>query len=233
MTQSGSPGAPGQQQPPAPPRPASWQQAPQQPKAPPPPPTQPPSWTASLMSTAPVAGPAGYYYADVPNRAIAYIIDAIVLTIITILVGMIVSGIFGATINNSVGSKDFGAINYGSVIVGVILNVGIGAAYFTYMWSTMRATVGMRVLGLQIGDEKDGRSITMPQAFSRWLVIGIPTLLAQFTSWFSAGLGIVLSLVGLIWLIALIVSIAQSPTKQGYHDRYARTIMVKAARRAA
>ena len=37
-----------------------------------------PSWTSQLTSTAPVAGPAGLYYADVPNRAIAYIIDAII-----------------------------------------------------------------------------------------------------------------------------------------------------------
>ena len=31
-------------------------------------------------------------------------------------------------------------------------------------------------------------------------------------------------------MIALLVTTAQSPTKQGLHDRYAHTIMVKAAR---
>src|SRR5262245_40190958 len=76
--------------------PPSWQQPPQQPVSPtPPPPSQMPSWTSNLTNTAPVAGPAGYYYADVPNRIIAYIIDIIVLFIIGLVVSAILLGILG------------------------------------------------------------------------------------------------------------------------------------------
>jgi uncharacterized RDD family membrane protein YckC len=33
-----------------------------------------------------------------------------------------------------------------------------------------------------------------------------------------------------VWFIVLLVTTAQSPTKQGIHDKYARTMVVKAAR---
>ena len=38
-------------------------------------------------------------------------------------------------------------------------------------------------------------------------------------------------LLSFIWFIALLVTTAQSPTKQGLHDRYAKTMVVKAVRR--
>jgi uncharacterized RDD family membrane protein YckC len=236
MTQSGPPGSTGQpSQPPPPPQQSGWQQAPTQPTqpAPAPPPaqrTQVPVWTSNLTSTAPVAGPAGYYYADVPNRVIAYIIDIIILAIIGFVVNLIIFAIFGPVRTTTLqGTTE----NLGASLVAAVLGLAISAGYFIYMWSAMRGTVGMKVLGLQIGDERDGRSITYQQGFIRWLIIGIPGILATFAGTLGIGIGFLLGLVGIIWLIALLVSIAQSPTKQGYHDRYAHTIMVKAARQAA
>lgn len=214
-------GPPSWQQPPQPPSPPpaqSWQQSPQQPQPPTPPPSQAPSWTANITSTAPVVGPAGYYYADVPNRIIAYIIDVILLGIINLIVLALVVAIMGAS----------DAASIVITVIGLVISIG----YWVWSWSSRRMTVGMQLLGLQIGSEADGSTITQGQALVRWAIIGVPGLLASATSYFSSGLGVLLSLVGAIWLIALLVSIAQSATKQGYHDRYAKTIMVKAARRA-
>lgn len=205
------------QQPASPPPPQSWQQPPQQPV--PPTPTQQPSWTANLTSTTPVAGPAGFVYADVPNRMIAYIIDIIILAVINFVVSVVMFGIMG--------------ISVGSALIVLIVNLVISIGYFVWCWSSRRMTVGMQLLGLQIGSETDGSTITTNQALVRWVILGLPGVLASVSSYWSDGLGFLLSLVGLIWIIALLVSIAQSPTKQGYHDRYAHTIMVKSARRAA
>ena len=202
---------------PAPPPPQSWQQAPQQPV--PPTPTQQPSWTANLTSTTPVAGPAGFVYADVPNRMIAYIIDIIILAVINFVVSLVLFGIMG--------------ISVGSALIVLAVNLVISIGYFVWCWSSRRMTVGMQLLGLQIGSETDGSTITTNQALVRWVILGLPGVLASVSSYWSDSLGFLLSLVGLIWIIALLVSIAQSPTKQGYHDRYAHTIMVKSARRAA
>jgi uncharacterized RDD family membrane protein YckC len=216
-------GPPSWQQPPqqpAPPSPQSWQQAPQQPVPPGgPPPSRPPSWTANLTSTAPVPGPAGYVYGDVPNRTIAYIIDVILLAVINLVVFTILVGIMGAS----------DATSILITIVGLVISIG----YWVWSWSSRRMSVGMQLLGLQIGSEVDGSTITQNQALIRWAIIGLPSVFASAASYFSSGLGVLLSLVALVWLIVLLVSIAQSPTKQGYHDRYARTIMVKSARRAA
>jgi uncharacterized RDD family membrane protein YckC len=205
------------QQPAPPPPPQSWQQAPQQPV--PPASTQQPSWTANLTSTAPVPGPAGFVYADVPNRVIAYLIDLIILFVINFVISVVLFGIMG--------------VNTGAALVVVIVNLVISIGYWVWFWSTRRMTVGMQLLGLQIGSESDGRTITTNQALVRWAFLGLPGVLASVASYWSDGLGFLLSLVGTIWIIALLVSIAQSPTKQGYHDRYAHTIMVKSARRAA
>src|SRR4051812_21599780 len=98
MSQSGQPGAPQPGGAPPPP-PPSWQSTPQPPAppvgGPPPPGAQPamPSWAGSMMDRTPVAGPAGYYYADIPNRFIAYIIDAIIVGIVGFIVSAIVGGI--------------------------------------------------------------------------------------------------------------------------------------------
>jgi uncharacterized RDD family membrane protein YckC len=178
-----------------------------------------PAWTASLTSTAPVPGPAGYYYADVPNRIIAYIIDAILLAIINLVVSAILVGVMG--------------VSEGTSLVVFVVALVVSVGYWVWSWSSRRMTVGMQLLGLQIGSEVDGSTISQNQAIVRWAVLGLPGVLASAASYFSSGLGVLLSLVGLIWIIALLVSIAQSPTKQGYHDRYAHTIMVKSARRAA
>jgi hypothetical protein len=35
-----------------------------------------------------------------------------------------------------------------------------------------------------------------------------------------------------VWLLLLLYTIAQSPTKQGLQDRYAHTIVIKVRRRA-
>jgi len=154
----------------------------------------------------------------VPNRIIAYIIDVILLGIINLIVLALVVAIMGAS----------DAASIVITVIGLVISIG----YWVWSWSSRRMTVGMQLLGLQIGSEADGSTITQGQALVRWAIIGVPGLLASATSYFSSGLGVLLSLVGAIWLIALLVSIAQSATKQGYHDRYAKTIMVKAARRA-
>jgi uncharacterized RDD family membrane protein YckC len=229
MAQSGPPGAPGQQQPPAPPPPASWQQAPQQPAPPParPPQSQMPSWTANLTSTAPVAGPAGFYYADVPNRIIAYIIDFIVLFIGLVIVALIVNAVIPSTTDfGTVANPAFG------VVYGILAALATGA-YFIYTWVAMRGTIGMKVLGMQIGDEKDGKSLLYNAAILRYVVLYGPFLLSDIVGRFALGLAVVLQLLGLIWFIALLITTAQSPTKQGLHDRQAHSVVVKSARSVA
>jgi uncharacterized RDD family membrane protein YckC len=211
--------------------PPTWQSAP-----PPPPPGAggPQSggggnWTANLTSQHPVAGPAGFFYADVPNRAIAYIIDAIIIGIINLIIGAVIGGVLGGVINTDPRSPGFLQFNFTALLVVTLIGLLVSGAYFVYSWTALRGTPGMKVLGMQIGHERDGSTITMNQAVTRWLLLGAPFSVAQLLNpW--PGLGLIISLLSLVWLIALLVTTAQSPTKQGLHDKYAHTMVVKAAR---
>jgi uncharacterized RDD family membrane protein YckC len=182
--------------------------------APPPPPVQP--------------GPTGFVYADVPNRAIAYIIDAIIDAILAGIVGIVLGAV-----GLSSGSFTPGTLNWNLNVVGLIVSAIvfalISAGYFIYTWTNMRGTYGMKALGMQIGNAGDGKTLTMDQATRRWLIIAAPGVLAQVFLAVPA-VGALLGLLAFGWFLYLLWTTYSSPTKQGFHDIYANTMVVKATR---
>ena len=215
---SGSPQAPPPQAPPpqAPPPQAPPPQAPQ------------PAWMQNLTSTAPVAGPAGLFYADLPNRIIAYVIDMILIGIVGAVIGAITGG-FMPVVSFDLSGWHY---NYVAAIINAVIGAAISAGYFIYMWTAMRGTVGMKVLGMQIGSEKDGSTLSMDQAIRRWLAFGGWISIAQALNPLPL-LGILIGLVALGYVIYLLYTTAQSPTKQGFHDKFVGSMVVKAARSVA
>jgi uncharacterized RDD family membrane protein YckC len=212
----------------------------QTPAAPPPPPESPsggPSggWSAPPPAQ-PVAGASGFVYADVPNRAIAYIIDAIILFVINIIVSLVIGAILGPATRVSFNSNatDLGNlvtadVNYATVLVTALVSTAINGVYFVWTWTQMRGSLGQKLLSMQVGNEGDGKTLTTNQAVTRWIFLGAPFGIAGALNPIPA-LGIIIALAALAWFIALLVTTAQSPTKQGLHDRYAHTMVVKAAR---
>jgi len=168
--------------------------------------------TAPVPSSIP---PSGLVYGDVPNRIIAYIIDGFVLFVINMVIIVVLaaflSGLFGT-------------------IVFTVVGLAISGVYFVYCWTVRRATLGMQALSLQIGTASSGATITQEQAIRRWLALGAAFTIAQM---FASALGPIGALIGLLafaWFIFLLVTTAQSPTKQGWHDVFANTMIVKAAK---
>lgn len=174
------------------------------------------------------AGPEGFVYADVPNRAIAYIIDAIIVAIAAGIVGAVLGAV-----GLSSGSFTTGTLNFNVNIVGLLVSAIVGAAisagYFVYTWTSMRGTFGMKALGMQIGNAVDGKTLTMDQATRRWLVIAAPGILSQVI-FVVPGIGFLLALLAFGWFLYLLWTTYSSPTKQGFHDMYANTMVVKATR---
>lgn len=208
--------APGAQQPPTPPAGGAWQAAP----------------------PAPVPGTPGFVYADVPNRIIAYIIDAIIVGIVSAVVGAVLDGIFGPSVkinglnlNNILSGNIDTSIetNYVRVIIGAAVNLVISAAYFIYTWTSMRGTVGMKALGMQVGNFPDGKTLAQDQAIRRWIALGGPFALVQVLNPLPA-LGGLISLAAFGYVIYLLYTTSQSPTKQGFHDKFANSVIVKASR---
>jgi uncharacterized RDD family membrane protein YckC len=207
--------------------------APQEPTQDSPPAAPPPTsgWTAPASAGAPAATAGGLVYADVPNRAIAYIVDGIILFVINLVVGIVLGGIMGPTVSIDFNSGQV-TTNWGSAVVSAIVSTIITGIYFIYTWTSMRGSPGQRMLGMQVGNAADGATITMEQAIRRWIFLGAPFGLASAFAG-AGGLGLIIGLAGFAYFIYLLVTTAQSPTKQGFHDKQANTVVVKAARSVA
>ena len=219
---------------PAPPPPQqSWQSQPQQPAPPPPAGGQPPSsgmpsWTSNITTSGTIAGPAGTALADIPNRLVAIFIDGIILGIIGAIVNAIVTPILGERLFGGVFGFEVVVPSLLSSIVVVAIVAAVSAGYFIYMWTRMDgATIGMRVLKLRLADAPSGGPVSQQQAINRWLLLGLPIALSQFFYWGIIGWLIWLAVIG--WYIYLLVTTAQSPTRQGFHDTYAKTVVIKLA----
>ena len=231
-------GQPAPQTPPPPPPPPAgspgWQSTPQ-PPGPPPMGGQPgsgmPSWTNNITARGTKTGPAGVALADIPDRIIAFVIDAIIVGIVGFIVGFIMTQILG---DNSV--TIFGVVvptasrqpSLISSLATVVLMLAASAAYFIYMWTRMGgATVGMRVMKLAVRDSTNGGPISQQQAINRWFLVGAPFALYFLYAW--GFIGWIVGLAVLVYEIYLIVTTAQSATRQGLHDTYAKTVVAKVA----
>ena len=124
-----------------------------------------PGWQAPPPPTAPVAGAPGFVYADVPNRIIALIIDSLILGVMNLIIFGVINGILG-----------LGLISF---LASVVVGLAISAAYFTYTWTAMRGTIGMKALGMQIGNAGDGQTLKQDQAVRRWLILFGPQVVSQ------------------------------------------------------
>jgi uncharacterized RDD family membrane protein YckC len=105
-----------------------------------------------------------------------------------------------------------------------ILAVAINGAYFVAFWSGgRRATLGQMLFKIQVGNAFDGRPLSTEQAIRRWLGLG------QFLSAFAFSIAAVglIGVLSLVWVLVLFLTTVSSPTKQGLHDRFANSAVVR------
>src|SRR4029453_5882622 len=162
----------------------------------------PPSsgWQAPPAEPAPAAvpGAGGFVFADVPNRVIALIIDSIILGVINIVIFGVINGILG-----------LGIISF---LASLVVGLAISVAYFTYTCTAMRGPIGMKALGMQIGNAGDGAALKQGQAVRRWLILFGPQVLATSLQYsLNWTLGFVVSIAVLAWYIFLLKTTADSP----------------------
>lgn len=121
------------------------------------------------------------------SRALATIIDFVILAIVTTILNGIVFG--------------------GDPVRGNGLSTLIGLAYFLYFWSSYGhgQTLGDRALSIRVV-KTDGSELTLVDGFIRYV-----GLVLSFLVFF----------IGVIW-------VAFDANKQGWHDKIAKTYVVKA-----
>ena len=166
--------------------------------------------------------PPGLVFADTYTRFAAYFLDGILLSAL-ISIPPAVLGLY-----------DY-ATTYPpepmprATFIGTsIFGLAIQAAYFLWFWTGgRRATPGQRAFNVQVGNAFDGQPLTMSQAIARWLALGYwinLVILLPFLALAAASYAL-----SLIWWLILGISMIVSPTKQGIHDRIARSALVRPA----
>ncbi|MCE5324629.1 RDD family protein [bacterium] len=145
-------------------------------------------------------------YAGFGLRFAAYFIDAVLLVFVAYIIGMLTGGTTEPTGSMS-GEQNtkamLEALNGGAN--GVWISNLINIIYFIGMNTAKGATLGKMALGLKIV-KADGSPIGLGTAIVRYIM---ESILAAVTC-------------GLMF-----ISIATSPTKQGWHDRIAGTVVIR------
>jgi uncharacterized RDD family membrane protein YckC len=171
----------------------------------------------------------GHSYADAPNRLVGFILDALILTLLVLLGAVAVSAALGPVVRIDLGSAEV-SVDRGTALVTAVVSSAINAAYFVIAWSRYGASPGQRLLSMRIGAEAGGR-VPVRRAAVRWAVLWGPFAVASLLITVLGGLpDALLDAVVLGWFVVLLVTIARSPTKQGLHDRLARTVVLKRSR---
>jgi uncharacterized RDD family membrane protein YckC len=175
---------------------------------------------------------AGLRFAEVGPRFVAWLVDSILVGLVA---GVISIPIFLAMTSGYDWGRLFEMASTGrpftfdgellaASLVTSLVSAAISGVYFVFLWSSGgRATLGMRLLKLQIGNADDGQTLSLGQAFKRWFAMG------SWAGILSAVplLGSAVGLAQFVWYIVLLVTTGSSPTRQGLHDRFARTAIVQ------
>ena len=178
----------------------------------PPPPGATSGWVTAPMRAEVVPG---LEYASTTSRIVAFVVDTFLIGILASVVAAVVPGAQSTTTfaNGVVNSPVFN-----------LVSALVGAAYFIGFWSGgRRATLGQMLFKIQVGNAGDGRSLTSEQAVKRWLGLGLFLPIVGVVP----GFGSLAGLMEFVWVIVLLITTASSPTKQGLHDRYAETAVVR------
>jgi uncharacterized RDD family membrane protein YckC len=182
------------------------------------PPTDP-GWAAYVPAATQSAGPApGFEYAGFWIRAFAYIIDGIILGIVTSILWFVVLAIFGAiglgAVASSAGAdgtlteEQVAGLAVGfamAITVLAFMSILVTFFYFTLFWVKRGATFGQSALGIRIARASDGGPIGWGAAIVRYIMLLI---------------GFAIFYLGVIW-------VAFEPRKRGWHDMAAGTLAVR------
>ena len=148
------------------------------------------------------------------QRLVALIIDDLILfvpfAIITAIVVGASNGYYG------------GGFLVGRFVVAIIFAV-IELAYFAYLTGSEKGqTVGMMVLGIAVRDQESGGPIGNQRGAIRIIVL-FPSIVLNWIPIIGAFLGLIAAL----WSIVCGLSPLWDPRRQGYHDKYVKTDVIK------
>jgi uncharacterized RDD family membrane protein YckC len=229
-----APGMPGASESPPPPPPGP---------VPPPEPTRPggpdvevpPGWPGRRPAQ-PALGvpprPQGHPLATLGTRAVARLIDFIVVAALNVVVNSFfvyqfwqeVSPVFSEAFRRGAAGQDMSDLppvgdQAGNLqIVIVVLAAALWFAYEVPAVANTGQTLGKRLMRIRVVRIEQAGPVGFGRSFRRWNTMGLPTLL-----WWCFGIGFVLQLVDFLF------ALFDRPLQQALHDKSAHTVVISIA----
>jgi uncharacterized RDD family membrane protein YckC len=202
-----------------------------------PPATTPPAPLVGWQTPGPAqAAPAaeGYVIAGAGARVIAYLIDGVLAGLIPgVLTFLLIDWepLFREMVRQSttVGTTESVAmaipVNADYVLV-TLIGLAISYLYFVGFWTSGgRATPGMRGLKMRVVDVGTGQGLSIGQATKRWIALGAPIGVLALVEPLQSVAG----LLGIAITIFVFFSIITDDRKQGLHDKFANSLVIRSA----
>ena len=176
----------------------------------------------------------GYVIAGVGGRIVAYLIDAVLVSIVPTILSLILvdySGLFDqfrrSIATSHAGQAAFVVPMTLDLILVSFISVAIHYLYFVGFWTSGgRATPGLRGLRMQVVDARSGGPLSIGQATRRWAALGAPLTLLTILPALQSVAGLIQS--GLV--LVIFFTIVANDRRQGLHDRWANSLVIRDAR---
>jgi uncharacterized RDD family membrane protein YckC len=176
----------------------------------------------------------GYVIAGVGARFVAWLVDVLLAGVIPIALSLAIvdwntilrDAIDQARLDPSGQIRSFSyqiPITLDYVLL-TLIGLGVQFLYFVGFWTSgLRATPGMIGLKMRVVDAGSGSTLSVVQATKRWLAMGWPLgLLVLIPALQNSA-----SLIQFAWVLVLFFTTVLHERKQGLHDRYANSLVVR------
>jgi hypothetical protein len=159
--------------------------------------------------------PAGLRIAGYNRRVLAYVVDNV---LVLVVFGAIAMALEGNSDPNSTPPPERMAM-----LAGLAAGV-VQALYFVASWSIWRGTIGLKAVGMQVGEESTGHKLGPIDSLVRWALLQGPLALYLAVPYLlRPAVGILA--IGWMWLLTY--SARKDPDGRGYHDRLAHSLVVE------
>lgn len=132
------------------------------------------------------------------RRSVAYVIDSLLLSVVGACAGFGVGSVIGVSIGNTNDATNL------ATLTGYCLGIVLNTFYYVAFWAATGQTIGKMVMGIKVVST-DGTPITWAQGIVRYIGYII---------------GSIVLLLGFAW-------IAFDDKRQGWHDKMAKTVVVR------
>jgi hypothetical protein len=164
----------------------------------------------------------------IPRRLLAWVIDIFVVVVIILVVASVIAALFGPTVRidrDAPTAAEMVTIDAGLVVLNTLVSIGLSAVYFTMSWTVFGSSPGQLLFRMRVRSTTDGSKLTIARAFARWALLFPPFGTVAALTADAPSLSALVWGSAPIWYLILLASTVRSPTRQGLHDRLARSVV--------